>query len=489
MVDILKALKSFFIQPFDRYQRRDAASRTGSMSNWNPTTIHSDSMAALERTKIVERSVNLTHNDPNAAGIIDTLAVTITGAGLRPIPSLNTEILGITPEQARLIEAEQKAVYKEWQPWADAGQRMTDGEIQHLKTRCLFEYGESLELLYMVKDPVRPFMLASMVINPQRLLTPTDKASDDSIKQGVKIGKYGQPISYFIKKSGNFSNDSANFLEIPAKTGHRWNVLHDYINKDPEQFRGDPVFSTGMRFFRDFSDLLGAELTSNVITAAMAYFMKTEGEPNLTADALLDTPTTDERFQSVSPGEVLYGNKGDELEMLNADRPGTTFDPFTKIIKKAIAQGTGLPYNVAFKELDGVTFAGFRAAMLEAWRVFSYHRTRIGNGDLQKKYIMLMEEAWAAGRITGGLEFFGSLQQYTSAEWFGAPKGDIEPFKAAQADIMKIKNNIKTLERTIIEDGGVGFTEVTDQRQEENATLSSKSLETLGAKEETPANE
>jgi lambda family phage portal protein len=488
----LKASAKLALMPWGAYQRRDAAKRTGSMSNWNPTTIYSDSVKAMERTKIVDRSTNLVHDDPNAAGIIDTFATTITGAGLRPVPALNPDILGITPVEARRIESEQKSIYKEWQPWADAGERMTDGAIQHLKTRCLFEFGESLDIIYMLNDPARPYAMASMVIDPRRLKTPTDLMSREDIKDGVEIGKYGAPIAYWIQKAGNYATSSSNFIRFPARKGHRWQVLHDFISKDPEQMRGDPILATGMRFFRDFADLLGSELTSGVVSAAIGLFVESGADAYQTAQNLMD-PTADrpddERWQSIDPGEIWYGKPGEKPNLISPDRPGNTFDPFTKLIKKAISQGAGVPYNVLFKDLDGVAFAGFRAAMLEAWRTYSYHRTRIGNADLQRKYTMLMEEAWARGRLTIGSDFFDKMQLYTAAEWVGAPKGDIEPFKAAQADIMKVSANIKTLERAIIEDGGAGFTEVTDQRAEENSILTDKDLPIPGQPATAPSRE
>lgn len=478
------------VKPWGAYQRRDAASRTGSMSNWNPTTQYSESVKAMDRSKIVDRSVNLVHDDPNAAGIIDGFATTITGAGLLPVPTLNHVALGIAREQARRIEAEQKAVYKEWAPFADAGERMSDGEIQHLKTRNLFEFGESLEVVYMIDDPARPYLQASLIVDPRRLKTPSDRINDDNIKDGVEVGKFSAPVAHHIQKAGNISLSSDNFLRIPTRVGHRWTVLHDYVNKDPEQMRGEPILGTAMRFFRDFSDLLGSELTTNVTTAAMGVFIAADEAANQTAENMLD-PTgkrqDNERWQSIDPGEIWYGNKGETPHLLAADRPGRTFDPFTRIIKKAISQGTGVPFNVLFKELDGVTFAGFRAAMLEAWRVYSYHRSRIGQRDLRRKYTMLMEEAWARDRLSIGLEFFDKIHLYTAAKWVGAPKGDIEPFKAAQADILKIGANIKTLEQTIIEDGGEGFEEVTDARSEENAILIDKELPVPGATAEEPA--
>lgn len=470
------------LKPYGGFIRRDAAKRTGSMSNWRPAMVYGDMTRDMERVDIINRSINLINDDPNAAGIIENFATTVIGPGLQPLPDLNSDLLGITREESRRISAQQKALYKIWAPYADSRQILTDGEIQHLKARCLYGMGESLEIMYMVKTQPGSFSQCGQVINPLRLKTPTDKNSDGNIKSGIRLGKHGEPISYFIKKAdGSLSDNSLNFMEIPARRGNRWRILHDYIAKDPEQVRGYPILSPTIRFFRDFADLLGAELTSNVTTAAMAVFvaLDKDQDPGDMANSLLDPESereTDDRWESIAPGEIRYGTAGQKPEMLSADRPGTTFDPFTKIIKKAISMATGIPFAVAFKDVDGVSFAGFRAAMLEAWRVYSYHRKRIGDRDCQRKYTMLMEEAWLRGLLDIGDDFLLKRDAYTTARWYGAPKGDIEPYKAIMADVLKNKNNVKSMERIIIEDGGAGFMEETDQISDERTQLADKGL-------------
>ncbi|MCP5006935.1 MAG: phage portal protein [Planctomycetes bacterium] len=472
--------------------RRDAAKRTGSLSNWNPRQVFGHAAESMERDAIIGRAINLTNDDPNAEGIIGTFATSIIGAGLKPSPELDHEALGISKESARKIEAKQKFVYKTWSPYADVGQRMTDGEIQHLKCRCLFGIGDSFEIMYMRKDGPGLFSMASQIINPLRVRTPTDMVSRGDVIQGVKVGKYGEPISYFVKKPGaSLADISKNFTEVPAKRGHRWSMLHDFISKDPEQVRGYPILSPAIRFFRDLGDLLGAELTSNVVTAAMSVFIADESDPSRVAQSLL-APTTgvgarpeETRYQNVDPGEIWYGSAGQKPHLLSADRPGTTFDPFTKLIKKSIGMATGIPFPVLFKDVDGVSFAGFRAAMLEAWRVYSYHRTRIGQGDCQKKYTMLMEEAWLRDLLPIGNDFNEKREAYTEAAWYGAPKGDIEPFKAIQADILKNTNGIKTKDKIIIEDGGAGFTEIAAQILEEREIEAAYRLNETDDEEET----
>lgn len=459
------------MRPSGGFFRRDAAKRTGSLSNWNPRQAHGHDAESMEREAIASRAMNLVNDDPNAEGIVGTFATTIIGAGLTPAPELDHEALGITSDEARKLEKKQKAVYKSWAPHADVGERMTDGEIQHLKARHLFGFGESFEIIYMRKDGPGVYSQASQVINPLRVKTPTDLRADKAIMSGIKTGKYGEPLSYFVKKPGTaLSDTSKNFTEIPARRGHRWSVLHDYITKDPEQIRGYPILAPAIRFFRDMADLLGAELTSNVVTAAMSVFIADETDPRNLAQNLLaplSARPQEERYQDVNPGEIWYGSAGQKPHLLSADRPGTTFDPFTKLIKKAMAMPTGIPYPVLFKDVDGVSFAGFRAAMLEAWRVYDYHRKRIGQKDCQKKYTMLMEEAWLRDVLPVGDDFPGKRELYTNAVWYGAPKGDIEPFKAIQADLLKNKAGIKPKEKIIIEDGGAGHAEVTARIAEE----------------------
>ena len=475
-MNIFKNVKSLFspaktsVNPGTRGFKRVAASKKGSLANWTQTRLSSMYAEAVERETVVNRSIDLIENDPHAAGIIDTLAITIIGAGLKPHPSLNPDTLGITRGEAKKIEAQQKAVYQRWAKNCDIAGTMTDGEIQFLKCRSLFTFGESIELLPMT-DVQGQYSLKSQVIHPTRLKTPTDKMNDGNIVNGIEINKNGKPIAYWVKKVDNknafLADISRNFHRIPAKKGHRHLVLHDFISKNPEQFRGEPILASAMRYFRDFADLMTAELTSNVITSTLALFVETDSSGTV-ADAFLNTDDFDEedRIQELAPGSVFYGESGQKPHLLTANRPGITFEPFTKLIKKTISAGINVPYPVLFKDVDGVSFAGFRSAMLEAWRVYEYHRKRIGQGDCQKKYTMVMEEAYLRGDLDIK-DFYEKKEAYTNCEWYGAPKGDIEPYKAIKADIEKFNARVKPLDRIIREDGGAGFMEVATQIEEE----------------------
>ena len=69
------------------------------------------------------------------------------------------------------------------------------------------------------------------------------------------------------------------------------------------------------------------------------------------------------------------------------------------------------------------------------------------------------------------------MHLYTACKWIGTPKGNIEPIKEAQADILLIKNNLKTRGRAIIE-RGEERQNVFDNLEEERDELEKRRLPT-----------
>jgi lambda family phage portal protein len=480
------------LPPSTGYQySRTAAKRAGSMKNWVPQRLLGRTQEAQQREEIAARAIDLTNNDPNVAGVVSSFASTIVGSGLVPHPMLNAEAIGISDKKiVRRIQAQQAAVYQIWDSYADAGGRMTFGGIQNLIQRNLIQFGEFILLLHMLDDPTRPYSLACQVIHPLRMKTPVDLVNNPNIRDGVELGEYGEPIAYWIKKSATagvssvLADVSANFLRIPAKIGHRWNVIHGFYATEPEQVRGICYFAPAMKFFRDFNDLLDAELVSNIVTAAMALFIEQEtGNPYDVAANISDFNETilgsDGRSQTVRyqewvPGQIMYGNKGEKPVPITATRPGVTFEPFTKILKKSMSMAVDIPYPVQFSDTEGTSFAGFRSAMLAAWRVYMMRRVWLGQGPCQKTWAMLQEEAYLRGDIEID-NFYSRYHHITRAEWRGSPKGDIEPIKAAQADKLLIESNLKTRAESIAERGG-DIRTTFDQLEEEQEMMKERGL-------------
>lgn len=467
--------------------RRTGAKREGSLKNWIPTRLFDNSSEAREREFIAERAVDLVNNDPHAAGIVDTFATTVIGAGLRPNLALDREILGLSTSKIEKIQKEQLRNFDEWWPIADAFDQLSFGAIQYLCLRNAVQFGEYIVLIRMLNDPARPFAMACQVVHPLRLKTPTD-ITNPLVRDGVETDKAGNIEAYWIKKTGTgikaYDNGSKNFIRFRRKAGHRWQVIHRYVVQDSDQVRGYSLFGPAKKQLRDLNDYLDAELISNIVTASFALFIETVGDPLNMAQNFgtitetgykSDNSTYDQRYQEMVPGQIMYGNEGEKPHAIAANRPGTTFEPFTKIIKKAISQSMNIPYPVLFKDFDGMNFASYRSAMLEAWRVFQMMRTRMGEDLCQPCFDMLQEEAYLKNQLTVR-DFYGHGRALTKAQWIGPPKGQIEPIKEINADILAIQNNLKSRTQSCIERGTV-FENVTDLLEKEQATMGAKGLD------------
>jgi lambda family phage portal protein len=466
------------------------ASQKGSLRSWVPRKLSSGSQMSRQRQTLQARISDLIGSDPHAAGVVQSFPVTVVGSGLTPYPSLDSEALGITEEIAAGIESAQRRAWSRFAPQADITGR-DFGQIQFVWERSLIQHGEALTLVLMQPRPGRRYNLCLRMLHPSRLATPTDK-TNSNVFDGVEVDDNGAPVAAWIRKSGKsglLSGHSRNFRRIPFQRGHRWLVIHDFYEDDPEQYRGVSPLTPILKGFKDLNDFLDAELVSNVVTAAFSIFIELQRGTNpmdvgsnLSAfydDVWSGQKNETVRYQNLDPGSIMYGNPGEKPHPISANRPGTTFPSFVRELKKAFAHGLNIPYPVLFKDVDGVSHAGFRSAMLEAWRVYTYRRQHIGRGPSQAIYNMLQEEAYLMGDlpIPGPMaEFYANQDALCACEWYGAPKGDIEPYKAIKADLLKNENNIKPLEQIILEDGAGNPQAVIRQIEKEKTDLRSRGL-------------
>src|SRR5574343_137534 len=447
----------------NQYSRRSAQGK-GSMRMWRPKRLTSDYQISLERETIVDRASDLIESDAHAAGAVETAATLIVGTGLNPYPTIDPETSGASEEEARALSVKMRASWRKWSPWADAAGRLSADGLQFQAFRNFIHYGEFFALCHMIaNDPARPYALAVRMINPTRVFTPSDMTHRGDIKDGVEVGAYGQPIAYWVQRAEmSFSRalSSENMIRIPARVGHRFKVLHGFAATEPEQVRGISILSPAIKLFRDLSDYVDAELVSNVVTAAFALFIES-GAADPYKDAYNFATITDEgsksdgsaydqRYQEIIPGAVMYGGSGQKPHIISAQRPSVTFEPFVRMVLKAISVAVGLPYPVLFRDFKDMNYASYRSAMLEAWRVVRTKRRWMAQTFCAPVYRMLIEEAYLRDEMDVP-DFYSRIYELTSAEWIGPPKGQIEPEKEVKADILAIQHNLKSRQEVLLE--------------------------------------
>jgi len=462
--------------------RRRAAGSQDTLSNWFPSRV-SAWQEERDRKLAGMRAEDLVAGDAHAAGLVDTIATNTVGVGLNPQSRVDARRLELAPDQARDFQDSAERAWKIWCREADAGERMTFGGIQWLNIRTMLTQGEFLTLPLMVTRPGRTFSLALQDVHPARLGTPTDKASDHALRSGVRLGDCRQPVGYYVANplDGLYSSalDSAQYRFYPAWRGHRPQVIHRFHSREPEQVRGEPVLNPAMKFFRDLGDYLDYELVANIVTAMFPVFVETLDPAGMAAAVADEGGAPGEagrglqRYQTYEAGQVLYGEPGQRPHMLSANRPGGSFGIFVERILRAIGAAVGMPYEVFTKDFSKTNYSSARAALLEAWRVFTLYRTWLRDSFCQLIWELVLEEAWLLGLLTlpaSAPDFYDARHDYCAAEWIGPARGHVDPVKEMQADIAGLEAGVLTLSDVVAARGG-DWESVAAQRAREKAKL------------------
>ena len=425
--------------------------------NWSPRRINY-SEEGRQRELLANRAADLVANDPHAASLIDVININTVGHGLRPQSKPNWKRLGISEDQATAIAEAAEWEFEQFNLEADARGLSTFKGIQFQNLWSMLVNGEFLNLALMLDGPEhasRRYRLALQVIAPSRLRSPANLSDDTSIRDGIRLGKLGDPAGYFIAdpSDGVFSVglSSNSFVELEPMCGHRHVVMHRFHAKEPEQTRGFSILGPAMLFFRNLADYLDYELIGAIVAASFPVFVEKQDSYDVTelpgvhrSENLAGDPVY---HRTTEPGTVLYGNPGEKPHILKSDRPGNSFEAFVEKVLRGAGAVAGMPYELVAKDFSKTNYSSARAALQEAWRVFELYQDWLVTHFCQQIWDMFFEEAVLTGRIvlpSGAPDFYDYRAEYCAATWIGPERTNVDPVKEMVADIMGLNAGVTT---------------------------------------------
>jgi len=441
--------------------RSRAISRTGggytnSLAGWSPRRINYRE-EGQQRELIANRSADLVANDPHACSLVEAISINSVGPGLWPQSKPNFKRLGISEEQAAELSDAAEWEFDLFNAQADARGITDFYGIQFENLWSVLVNGEALNLPLMIDDdPNRRYRLALQSLDPRRIMTPTDRIADAAVRDGIRLGTYGQPVAYYIANpdDGDIRQGMASnkFVEYPATVGHRPTVFHLYHAKAPEQARGVSVLAPAMSFFRNFADYLDYELMGAIVAASFPVFIEKNSPYDATGvpgvSSWTDNAGETNHYREIPPGTMLYGNPGEKPHLLKGDRPTNSFQIFVETVLRAVGAATGMPYEVVSKDFSKTNYSSARAALQEAWRVFELYQDWLIGRFCRPVWNMVFEEAVLTGRIAlpkGAPGFYDAMAEYTNCTWVGPERTNVDPVKEMVADVMGLNAGVSTL--------------------------------------------
>jgi lambda family phage portal protein len=419
-------------------------------TDWFPQGYSADRDLQYDHELLRQRSRDLNRNDAFASGITNTIVINDIGIGIKPQSRINAVELGISEDKAVEYQDLAEAIWDEWVKIADASERMDFYDMQSLIDRQILENGESLLLPLMIPDKNRPFKLALMSIESDRLSTPPKLSGDKNIRFGVRVGERNEPLVYYVRKThpgdiyaNRISGDD--YIEYPAKDKFgRPNIFHLYEVKRSGQTRGIPFFAPVLTYFKDLGDYTEAELVAARIAACFAMFIKKTDPTGSLNVRTTQQPGSSKRLEAFEPAQVEYLNEGESIDFVNPTRPNAQMEPFINHVLKAICASLNLSYEIVSKDFSKSTYSSARAGLLQAYRFFRMRQNWHSRRYCQPCYEMVLEEAFLRGKFPVK-DFYEKKAAYVKSFWIAPGWQWVDPLKEAEASELAINMGLSTL--------------------------------------------
>lgn len=450
---------------------------------------------------LVSRSRSLYMTAPIATSAIKTTKTNVIGSGLKLKARIDYEVLGISEEQAQVLEDK---IEREFALWA--GTKMCDalGVNNFYEMQGLFLLGQLLNgdafclRKYERPTPNMPYGLRLQLIESDRVCTPNigvtvgnspyisygkNDANGNEIYSGVELNKDGKVIAYWIcnqypnaQSVGEYKSLEWHRIETYGKNTGLPNILHMFDAERAEQRRGVPVLAPVIETLKQLSRYTDAELMAAVISGMYTVFIKTDTPTDMpfgeAMPDMYDKVEHNENEYELGNGAINVLGTNESIQIADPKRPSGTFNSFVNAMSKQIGSALEIPQELLLKEFNS-SYSASRAALLEAWKMFRMRRENVANDFCQPVYEMFLTEAVASGRIQAKGFFQDPIirKAWCGADWNGPAPGMIDPVKEVNAAKMRVESGFATREEETMGLTGGNFSKNARQLKKENAML------------------
>ena len=417
-----------------------------------------------------------------AKAIVDRMAESVAGNGLRLEASPNANILGITPDQAQEWAANVEARFDLWarSKGQHRSEKMTWYQSHLLYGRQQQRDNDQFIRLYYSGDPGLISNLQWEVIDPDQIrgdsYTSTNgpAASADGIERDSR-GREKRYAIWYLDKDNLYQ--MADIPAVGAVSG-RPLMLHGFAQEYSGQGRGYSRISHAIQEFSNLTDFSVAHI-KKALNQAMLAVQNTNKQfnPSNPFEQILSAPggagpqifdslppvpdgspvVEDPRLSLLSVPEAAFSTpnslavvgmrQGDELKTVDQTAPVGGYAQFVDAFSGYLAAATGIPLEVVLMKFSN-NYSASRASLILFWRNAELWRSEMASDYLDPVYGAWLAEEIAAGRVTApGWSDPVMKAAWLNCNWIGTPMPNIDPARTMTADRGYVEMGATTLDR------------------------------------------
>lgn len=454
---------------------------------YQPPLMSKSQEVKLARKDIVRQVRAAERSSEPIRAAIDRKADMVVGPSLRVHPQPDWDTIGVTDKAVR--KALVDAMRREFNNWAYDANNVADAEghydfggLMWMAFRNLA--GPDAETAIVIGyDEDRRAEIGSRwatfltVVDPDRVYTPSDYATDPLVFEGRRLDRYGRMIGMYVRRRHpNEAADStgSEYVYVPRQTQFgRPMAIHWFLKTRGAQQRGISNFVTILQPNQMLRQFDKSYLAAAVINSQMATYIKSRSSAKVVGEKL--APSAGGGIADQTPWQVFEQKLGyyakskfkvggaripvlpldDEIVMTAVNRGVDDPNPFRKGVIREFASAGGVGSG-QISSYEDFNYSSARAEQLDVWKGVLRERSMFVRHTASPIYGCVIEEAIAEGRIVipaGAAPFQENRTAWTACAWTGPSMGWIDPQKEANAYKTLVEMRVTSRTRVAAERG------------------------------------
>ena len=431
-----------------------AATKSGPNQAWLPTNKSADEIIKNDHALIRARSRALIRDSSHVSGAIRKICNNVIYKGIAP----QAKYRGNNGELKENINKRAEKIWKRWEK--EVGFR----EKERLVLRHQWEDGE-LFVHYFYDDDllekgVIPLNLE--ILECDHLDTSRTGANgNNAIKQGIEYNPKGVPVAYWLFPE--HPGDATWLSWSGSKRYPAENVEHIFVRERASQNRGVPWLTPVIMEMRDFSEYQQAERIAARLAAAFGIFVTTPYPEQYYGNTSPiggdgEQITSGDIPDYLEPGRIQPLPPGMDIKQASNERPGSTYEPFTKTTLRGASTGVGISYEAYSNDYTDASYASARSASLEERRGYQVQQSLL----IRMFHQSAWDRVWGMNRIAK----VEAMPEVISVIWQTPGWPWVDPDKDSKAAERDIKNGLNSRHKVCME-RGTDYEEIIDDLQRE----------------------
>jgi lambda family phage portal protein len=456
-----------------------AAKSNRSTGNWSPCGQDVNSLIRSSSVNVRNRTRQLVRDFAYFARAVDVLVDYTVGTGIQYQSRVTRGIddAGKSKLNTRAIRQIEDA----WQWWmeeADASGRLHYYELEQLAKRQDVESGQHLFVKVHLNDPKRFIPFAIMPYEVDWLTSNyTTVGAGNIVDQGVECEPItGRVVAYHFAVPNGFNNLTGG---VKSQRILAENVIHGFKTLRPGQLTGISPFTTAILIADDLHEYLNAEIDGAKMAAKYLAIIET---PDIAGFQGVRATAGDngQMIESMENAIIEYTRPGEKVNFANHNRPGDSFEPFTRLILRMVAISTGVTYELLTGDYNNINYSNLRGIRNDFMKMVMPLQQRHIRQFSKPVFESFMESCYLSGKLNLP-GYSANPRPWLAGHWQAPGVESIDPLREGKANLDQVGGLLKSPQE-ITSARGRDYEDVLNEIAEANRMADARGLSPAAVK-------